>query len=309
MPMPAGQRDIAAVRQFNRFYTRQIGVLEERLLDTPFSLTESRVLYELANRAAPTASELAKDLGLDSGYLSRILRGFEARALLDRTPSESDGRQTHLELTPEGRSAFLPLDERSREAVAAMLEKLGDEQQRRLIGAMGAIEATLGEAAREKPPHLLRPHRPGDMGWVVSRHGALYAQEYGWNIEFEAMVAEIVALFLKNFDAARERCWIAEIDGEPVGSVFVVRHSDEVAKLRLLLVEPRARGLGLGAQLVDECIRFSRQTGYRTLTLWTNHVLHAARHIYQQCGFRLVHEEKHRMFGPELIGQTWELTL
>jgi DNA-binding MarR family transcriptional regulator/N-acetylglutamate synthase-like GNAT family acetyltransferase len=307
--MAAGlERDISAVRQFNRFYTRHIGALEERLLDTPFSLTESRVLYELANRMAPTASELAKDLGLDSAYLSRILRGFESRGLLARTPSEIDGRQTHLELTPEGRSAFLPLDRRSRETVAAMLAKLDETRQRRLIAAMGAIEATLG-APREKPPYLLRPHQPGDMGWVVSRHGALYAQEYGWDIAFEALVAEIVASFLRNFDAARERCWIAEIEGEPVGSVFVVKHSDEVAKLRLLLVEPHARGLGIGARLVDECVRFSRQTGYRMLTLWTNHVLHAARHIYQQRGFRLVQEEKHRMFGPELIGQTWELTL
>jgi DNA-binding MarR family transcriptional regulator/GNAT superfamily N-acetyltransferase len=302
------ERDISAVRQFNRFYTRQIGALEERLLDTPFSLTESRVLYELANRTAPTASELAKDLGLDPAYLSRILRGFESRGLLARTPSEIDGRQTHLELTQEGRNAFLPLDRRSRETVAAMLAKLDETRQRRLIAAMGAIEATLG-ATRDKPPCLLRPHQPGDMGWVVSRHGALYAQEYGWDIAFEALVAEIVASFLRNFDAARERCWIAEIEGEAVGSAFVVKHSDEVAKLRLLLVEPHARGLGVGARLVDECVRFSRQTGYRMLTLWTNHVLHAARHIYQQRGFRLVQEEKHRMFGPELIGQTWELTL
>jgi len=308
--MAAGlERDIAAVRQFNRFYTRQIGVLEERLLDTPFSLTESRLLYELANRAAPTASELAKDLGLDPGYLSRILRGFESRGLVERTPSEIDGRQTHLELTPEGRSAFLPLDRRSRTAVAAMLETLGEAQQRRLIAAMSTIEAMLGAPARDEPPYRLRAHRPGDMGWVVSRHGALYAQEYGWNIGFEALVAEIVASFLKNFDASRERCWIAEIDGEPVGSVFVVKQSDQVAKLRLLLVEPHARGLGIGARLVEECVRFSRQTGYKTLALWTNHVLHAARHIYERAGFRLVQEEKHRMFGPELIGQTWELTL
>jgi DNA-binding MarR family transcriptional regulator/GNAT superfamily N-acetyltransferase len=307
--MAAGmERDIAAVRQFNRFYTRQIGVLEERLLDTPFSLTESRVLYELAHRKAPTASELANDLGLDPAYLSRILRGFESRGLLARTPSEIDGRQTHLELTPEGRNAFLPLDRRSRETVAAMLAKLDEPLQRRLVAAMRAIEATLG-APRDKPPYLLRPHQPGDMGWVLSRHGALYAQEYGWNTAFEALVAEIVASFLRNFDATRERCWIAEIDGEPVGSVFVVKHSEDVAKLRLLLVQPHARGLGIGARLVEECVRFSRQTGYRTLTLWTNHVLHAARHIYQQCGFRLVQEEKHRMFGPELIGQTWELPL
>ena len=307
--MAAGlEHDIAAVRQFNRFYTRQIGVLEERLLDTPFSLTESRVLYELANRPAPTASELAKDLGIDPGYLSRILRGFESRGFLARTPSDTDGRQAHLELTSAGRDAFRPLDRRSREAVTAMLEPLDEARQRRLVAAMGAIEATLGSPCA-KPSYLLRAHRPGDMGWVVSRHGALYAREYGWNLAFEGMVAEIVAAFLENFDPARERCWIAEIAGEPVGSVFVVKHSDEVAKLRLLLVEPHARGLGLGARLVDECIRFSRETGYKTLTLWTNHVLHAARHIYERAGFRLVHEEKHRMFGPELIGQTWELTL
>ena len=207
--MAAGlERDVAAVRQFNRFYTRRIGVLEERLLDTPFSLTESRLLYELANRAAPTASELAKDLGLDPGYLSRILRSFESRGLVVRTPSAIDGRQSHLELTPQGRSAFFPLDRRSREAVAAMLEKLGEAQQRRLIAAMAAIEATLG-APRDKPPYLLRPHQPGDMGWVVSRHGALYAREHGWNLALEALGAEIVAAFIKNFDAARERCWIA----------------------------------------------------------------------------------------------------
>jgi DNA-binding MarR family transcriptional regulator/GNAT superfamily N-acetyltransferase len=302
------ERDIAAVRQFNRFYTRQIGVLEERLLDTPFSLAESRVLYELANRTAPTASELAKELGLDAGYLSRILRSFESRGLIARTPSATDGRQTHLELTADGRSAFLPLDQRSRDAVTAMLQKLGEAQQHRLVAAMGAIEATLG-APPDEPLYVLRPHRSGDMGWVVSRHGALYTQEYGWNLAFEGMVAEIVAAFIQNFDADRERCWIAEIDGEPVGSVFVVKHSDKVAKLRLLLVEPHARGLRIGARLVQECVLFSRQTGYKTLTLWTNHVLVAARHIYQQCGFSLVHEEKHRMFGPELIGQTWELML
>jgi DNA-binding MarR family transcriptional regulator/GNAT superfamily N-acetyltransferase len=301
--------NVAAVRQFNRFYTRQIGVLEERLLDTPFSLAESRVLYELANRPCVTASELAKDLGLDPGYLSRILRAFESQGLLARTPSASDGRQTHLELTATGRDAFRPLDARSRDAVAAMLDRLDAGRQQKLVSAMTAIEATLGARAHGKPPYLLRAHRAGDMGWVVSRHGVLYAQEYGWNLAFEGLVAEIAAAFLKNFDLNREHCWIAEIDGEPVGSVFVVKQSDEIAKLRLLLVEPHARGLGIGARLVEECILFARQTGYRTLTLWTNHVLHAARHIYQQAGFRLVHEEKHRMFGPELIGQTWELPL
>jgi len=303
------QRHVAEIRRFNRFYTRRIGVLEERLLDTPFSLAESRVLYELANRDAPTATELAKELGLDPGYLSRMLRRFESSGLVVRTRSRSDGRQSHLELTPEGRGAFAPLDQRSHDAVAAMLAGLENGQQQKLVAAMRAIEALLRARPRDERPYVLRPHQPGDMGWVVSRHGALYAQEYGWNIEFEALVAEIVTQFIKQFDPSRERCWIAEIDGEPVGSVFVVKQSDQVAKLRLLLVEPHARGLGIGARLVEECVRFSRQTGYKTLTLWTNHVLHAARHIYQRCGFRLVHEEKHHMFGPELIGQTWELTL
>ena len=304
------QRHVAEIRRFNRFYTRRIGVLEERLLDTPFSLAESRVLYELANRDAPTATELAKELGLDPGYLSRMLRRFESSGLVVRTRSRSDGRQSHLELTPEGRGAFAPLDQRSHDAVAAMLAGLENGQQQKLVAAMRAIEALLRARPRDERPYvLLRPHRPGDMGWVVSRHATLYAQEYGWNLAFEALVAEIAAAFIKNFDASRERCWIAEIDGEPVGSVFVVKQSDQVAKLRLLLVEPHARGLGIGARLVEECVRFSRQTGYKTLTLWTNHVLHAARHIYQRCGFRLVHEEKHHMFGPELIGQTWELTL
>lgn len=300
---------VAAVRRFNRFYTRQIGLLQESYLKSQFSLSQVRVLYELAHRERPTATELGRELGLDPGYLSRILRLFEKRGILKRTPSKADGRQSHLFLTARGQAAFAPLNTRSREEIGSMLRALRAWDQIRLVDSMHAIEGVLGAPPEKKVPYLLRPHRPGDMGWVVSRHGALYAQEYGWNIDLEAMVAEIVASFLKNFDAARERCWIADIDGEPVGSVFVVKHSDEIAKLRLLLVEPRARGLGLGARLVDECIRFSRQTGYKTLILWTHSVLHAARHVYEQAGFRLVHEEKHRMFGPELIGQTWELTL
>ena len=299
-------QDIAAVRHFNRFYTRQIGALEERLLDSPFSLTESRVLYELANRARPSAAELAKDLGLDPGYLSRILRSFAERGLIARKPSASDGRQSEIELTPKGRDAFLPLDQRSRDAVAATLEPLGVAERQRLTTAMRAIETMLN-GRREKPAYVLRPPRPGDMGWVVSRHGALYAQEYGWTVALEALVAEVVAEFVRKFDPARERCWIADIDGEPVGSIFLVKQSDAIAKLRLLLVEPHARGLGIGDRLVEECVRFARQAGYRTVTLWTHDVLHAARRIYQQHGFKLVHEERHREFGPELNGQTWEL--
>jgi DNA-binding MarR family transcriptional regulator/GNAT superfamily N-acetyltransferase len=306
---PISEQRIAAVRRFTRFYTKQIGVLREGLHDSPFSLTQARVLYELANRAAPTAAEIARDLGLDPGYLSRILRAFGQRGLIARTPSDKDGRQSHLSLTPAGRQAFAPLDRGSHDEVAAMLGRLGDGGQARLIEAMVAVERLLGERPADAPPYLLRPHQPGDMGWVVSRHGALYAQEYNWDMEFEALVAEIVAAFIRNFDPRRERCWIAEIDGAPVGSVFLVKQSEEVGKLRLLLVEPQARGLGIGARLVAECIRFARSCGYRTLTLWTNDVLVAARRIYERAGFRLVEEEKHHSFGHDLVGQNWELAL
>jgi DNA-binding MarR family transcriptional regulator/GNAT superfamily N-acetyltransferase len=303
------EQRIAAVRRFTRFYTRHIGVLREGLHASPFSLTEARVLYELANRAAPTAADIARDLGLDAGYLSRILRGFAQRGLLARARSPADGRQSHLSLTPAGREAFAPLDRGSHDEVAAMLAPLSDAAQARLIEAMTTVEHLLGERLSDAAPYLLRPHQPGDMGWVVSRHGALYAQEYRWNMEFEALVADIVAAFIKNFDAQCERCWIAELDGAPVGSVFLVKQSDDVAKLRLLLVEPRARGLGIGARLVSECIRFARLTGYHTLTLWTNDVLVSARRIYQGAGFRLVAEEKHHSFGHDLVGQNWELDL
>jgi len=304
----AGQR-IAAVRQFTRFYTKHIGVLREGLHESPFSLTQARVLYELAHRTAPTAADIARDLGLDAAYLSRILRAFAQRGLIARTRSDKDARQTHLSLTPAGREAFAPLDRGSHQEVAAMLAPLSAGAQARLIAAMGTIEQLLGKDTREAPPYLLRPHQPGDMGWVVGRHGALYAQEYRWNMEFEALVADIVAAFIRNFEERRERCWIAEVDGAPVGSVFLVKQSDDVAKLRLLLVEPQARGLGIGARLVSECIRFARITGYRTLTLWTNDVLIAARRIYQAAGFRLVQEEKHRSFGHDLVGQNWEMEL
>jgi DNA-binding MarR family transcriptional regulator/GNAT superfamily N-acetyltransferase len=300
---------IAAVRRFTRFYTRQIGVLGEGLHASPFSLTEARVLYELANRPAPTASDIARDLGLDAGYLSRILRGFAQRGLLARTRSQNDGRESHLTLTPAGREAFVPLDRGSHDEVGAMLAPLSEAAQARLVDAMATVEGLLGARSKATPPYLLRPHQVGDMGWVVSRHGALYAQEYNWNIEFEALVAEIVAAFIKNFDARRERCWIAEVDGTRVGSVFLVKQSDEIGKLRLLLVESQARGMGIGARLVTECMRFARLSGYRTLTLWTNDVLVAARRIYQAAGFRLVQEEKHHSFGHDLVGQNWELDL
>jgi DNA-binding MarR family transcriptional regulator/GNAT superfamily N-acetyltransferase len=300
---------IDAVRRFNRFFTRRIGVLREGLLHSPYSLTEARVLFEISHRDEPSASELVRDLGLDPGYLSRILARFERRGLVDRVRSETDGRRRILSLTPEGEEAFALLDERSRQEVAEMLAEIPEGGQRRLLEAMQSIESILSESFKFSEPFILRPHEPGDMGWVVHRHGVLYAQEYGWDERFEALVARIVADFVNNYDPAKERCWIAELGGERVGCVFLVRASDTVAKLRLLLVEPEARGLGLGARLVDECIRFARSRGYKAITLWTNSVLDAARHIYEARGFVLVDEEAHHSFGRDLVGQNWELAL
>jgi len=300
---------VAAVRRFNRFYTRQMGLLQESYLKSQFSLSQVRVLYELAHRERPTATELGRELGLDPGYLSRILRLFERRGLLKRTPSKADGRQSHLFLTARGQAAFAPLNTRSREEIGSMLRALRARDQIRLVDSMHAIEDVLGAQPEKKVPYLLRPHRPGDMGWVVSRHGALYAQEYGWDETFEALVAGIVKKFIEHYDPRKERCWIAEKDGEPVGSVFVVKQSATVAKLRLMLVEPKARGLGIGARLVDECVRFAGQTGYGKITLWTNSVLRAARRIYKEAGFRLIRQERHRSFGHDLVGETWDLKL
>ncbi len=302
-------RRVEAVRRFNRFYTRQIGVLHEGLLRSPFSLTEARVIYELAHRERATASELGAELGLDAGYLSRILRGFQDRGLLAKQPSETDGRQSILSLTEQGREAFATLNARSRAEIETMLKGLSAADQNRLVEAMHIIEELLGARPERRVPYLLRPHRPGDMGWVVHRHGVLYAEEYGWDERFEALVAEIVAKFIANFDPQRERCWIAEREGEIVGSVFLVRRTDGVAQLRLLLVEPKARGLGIGTRLVDECIRFARYAGYGKIVLWTNSVLLAARHIYEKAGFRLVQEEPHHSFGHDLIGENWEREL
>ncbi|PYN77878.1 MAG: MarR family transcriptional regulator [Candidatus Rokuibacteriota bacterium] len=303
------EQRVATVRRFNRFYTKQIGLLHEGYLESSFSLAEARVLYELAHRDKPAATELARELGLDAGYLSRILRGFERRRLIRRTPSKADRRQSHLSLTERGRAAFAPLNVRSRADIGAMLDRLGPGEQRRLIEAMQTIEGFLGAPAESRAAYVLRPHQPGDMGWVVHRHGALYGQEYGWDEQFEALVASVVAKFIQNFDPKRERCWIAEKDGEIVGSVFLVSASRTVAQLRLLLVEPKARGLGIGGHLVTECVRFARQVGYRKITLWTNSVLRAARRIYEAAGFRLVRKERHRSFGRDLIGETWELSL
>jgi DNA-binding MarR family transcriptional regulator/N-acetylglutamate synthase-like GNAT family acetyltransferase len=300
---------IDAVRRFNRFFTRRIGVLREGLLHTPYSLTEARILFEISHRDDLTASDLSRELGLDPGYLSRILARLGRRGLIDKVRSETDGRRRLLSLTSEGEDAFSLLDARSREEVAEMLGELSEGDQRRLLEAMWTIESVLTRGFKFSEPFFLRQHEPGDMGWVVHRHGVLYAREYGWDEHFEALVAQIVADFINNHDPAKERCWIAEMRGEIVGCVFVVRASDTVAKLRLLLVEPGARGLGLGTRLVEECIRFARSRGYETLTLWTNSVLDAARRIYEQQGFKLVEEEEHHSFGHDLVGQNWELTL
>jgi DNA-binding MarR family transcriptional regulator/GNAT superfamily N-acetyltransferase len=310
MAETAIEQQIETVRRFNRFYTRQIGLLQDGYLESPYSLTEVRVLYELAHRAQATASVLGKDLGLDASYLSRILRRFEARGLIAREASSADGRQKVLRLTDVGKRAFAPLDARARDDVAAMLQTLTTPERDRLVNAMRTVEGVLGQGpALRNELYLLRPHRPGDMGWVVHRHGVLYAQEYGWDEQFEALVASIVAEFIQNFDPKWERCWIAERDGENIGSIFLVRQSDDVAKLRLLLVEPSARGLGLGTRLVNECVAFARLAGYGKLTLWTNDVLRAARRIYEGAGFRLVHQAPHHSFGHDLIEQTWELDL
>jgi len=304
------ERRVEAARRFNRFYTRQIGLLRRGAYDSPFSLTEVRVLYELAHREQPTATELGRDLGLDAGYLSRMLRGFEKRALVTRTRSAADGRQSHLSLTALGRKVFAPLEARSHDEVAALLSGLAPAAQARVVGAMQTIEGLL---SRDRPPpatpYLLRSPQPGDLGWVVHRHGAVYAQEYGYDAQFEALVAEIVARFVQRFDPERERCWIAERDGAAVGSVFLVARSGTVAQLRLLLVEPQARGSGLGSRLVDECVRFARQAGYRKLVLWTQSELSAARRLYQAAGFRIVGKERNHSFGKALVSETWALDL
>ena len=300
---------VEVVRRFNRFYTKQIGVLHEKLLRSPFPLTEARVIYELAHHEKTTATELSTELGLDAGYLSRLLRSFKKRGLIHKQPSQTDGRQTFLSLTERGQGAFAMLNSRSRSEVGAMLSDFSAADQNRLVKAMQTIEELLGAKPEHKVPYLLRPHQPGDMGWVVHRHGVLYAEEYGWDEQFDALVASIVAKFIQHFKPKQERCWMAEMGGEIVGSVFLVRKSRMVAQLRLLLVEPKARGLGIGTRLVNECIRFARQAGYRKIVLWTNSVLDAARHIYEEAGFHLVGEEPHHSFGHDLVGQTWELKL
>jgi DNA-binding MarR family transcriptional regulator/ribosomal protein S18 acetylase RimI-like enzyme len=306
----AGGDMVAAVRAFNRFYTRQVGALNERLLASRFSLAEVRVLYELAHREALTAAMLGKDLGLDAGYLSRLLASFVQRGLVRRASSQADARQRVLGLTEKGRTTFSRLDRLASAEIDGVLAPLGVSDRRRLLAAMETIRTLLDpRAAADGAQFLLRPPQPGDYGWVVHRHGALYAEEYGWDERFEALVAEVVAAFVQKHDPKRERCWIAERRGEVVGSVFVVKKSETVAQLRLLYVEPSARGLGIGRRLVDECLRFARRTRYRKMTLWTQSTLTAARRIYAAAGFTLVRAEPHESFGYPLTAEIWETKL
>jgi DNA-binding MarR family transcriptional regulator/N-acetylglutamate synthase-like GNAT family acetyltransferase len=300
---------VESMRRFNRFYTKQIGLLSEHILKSQFSLAEARVIYELAQREKATATEMGAELGLDAGYLSRLLAAFKKRGLISKKPSETDGRQSVIWLTDKGRKAFTELNAHSHGEVESLLGRLPQADQNRLIDAMRVIEEVLGARPEQKVPYVIRPHRPGDIGWVTHRHGVIYNEEYGWDEEFEALVAEIAAKFIRNYDPKRERCWIAERGGEIAGCIFLVKKTNTVAQLRLLLVEPSARGMGIGKRLVNECVRFARQTGYKKITLWTNSLLDAARHIYEEAGFRLVKEAPHHSFGHDLVGQNWELKL
>ena len=306
--MAVSTDQISAVRAFNRDYTRRIGVLSQGLLDSPYSLTEVRVMYEIAHRPRVMAAQLAVELGLDRGYLSRILKGFGAKGLLARAASAEDARRQHLRLTPAGRRVFAPLERRSQQQVRSMLSELDGSRRQALLEAMSVIRLAFGAAGGQAQVSL-RTHRPGDMGWVVERHGALYFREYGWNEEFEALVAGITAEFIRKLDPARERCWIAEAHGRRLGCIFLVARESGTARLRLLLVEPEARGLGLGRTLVSECVRFARAAGYERIVLWTQDNLAAARHLYEQAGFTRTAREPHHSFGHDLVGETWQLEL
>ena len=308
--MTAIEQRTGAVRRFNRFYTRQIGVLRKNYLDSPYSLGESRVLYEILHDAR-TATEVARALDLDAGYLSRVLRNFEKQGLISRRVSDKDARQSHLTITARGRNAFAPLEKRSQATVATMLGKLADDDQARLVAAMHTIETLLAgnpEAAAARG-YTLREPKPGDFGWIVTRHAELYAQEYGWTSPFEGLCAQIVADFANKNDPACERCWIAELNGENVGTIMLVKDSEEVARLRLLLVDPKGRGLGLGNRLVDECVRFARAAGYKKITLWTHSVLTAARHIYEKAGFKLTASEPRHTWSKDVVAEFWDLDL
>jgi DNA-binding MarR family transcriptional regulator/GNAT superfamily N-acetyltransferase len=300
-----------AVRRFNRFYTRQIGVLRKNYLDSPYSLAEMRVFYEITHAGARTASDIARALDLDAGYLSRVLGKFEKQGLITRKAFKEDARQSRIALTARGIKTFAPYERRSQQQAGAILKKLDDVAQAKLVAAMQAIENLLGENSgiARKPDYILRPPRPGDLGWIVSRHAELYALEYGWIEPFEGLCAQIVADFVSKYDPARERCWIAELNGENVGTVMLVKDSDDVARLRLLLVDPKGRGIGLGARLVDECVGFARAAGYKKITLWTHSVLSAARRIYEKAGFRLTSSEPRHTWSKDVVAEFWDLDL
>ncbi|KRR29687.1 bifunctional helix-turn-helix transcriptional regulator/GNAT family N-acetyltransferase [Bradyrhizobium retamae] len=305
----AADKQIDAVRGFSRFYTRKLGIIEPKLLHSPFTLQEARIIYEIAHRSTCTATDLTRDLGLDPGFLSRTLQALQRRQIVTRKPSKDDGRVNELSLTAKGRTASAELERRSREEVGSLLASLEDSQRAAVVQAMTTIERALERPTEKPAAFLLRSHRPGDIGWVISSQAKAYAEEYGWDISYEALVAEICAQFIKTYDASREHCWIAEAGGEPVGSIFLVKGSDDVAKLRLLLVEKKARGLGVGRALVEQCVRAAREKGYKKMTLWTQSILVAARGIYQAAGFCRVKEEPHHSFGVDLVGETWELDL
>lgn len=298
-----------SMRRFNRFYTNKIGVLHKGLLDSPYSLTEARVIYELGQHESCTASQLNDELDLDTGYLSRILSNFHKKGLILKETSKEDGRRSILRLSESGQEAYAGLNTRSQREIENLLSKLESQEQASLVKAMQAIERILGASPEQKVPYILRPPQPGDLGWVVARHGALYAREYQWDERFEGFVAGIIAEYTRNYDPGMERCWIAEVNGENAGSVFVVKKSEDIAKLRMLLVDPKARGMGIGKRLVQECLRFAQEKGYKKMTLWTNSCLLAARHIYQKVGFELVDSEPYHDFGQDLVGETWEIDL
>lgn len=308
---PRMQDSVAAFRRFNRFYTRILGLLNERLVESGFSLTEGRILFELTHRGHSGAKQIGDEFGLDTGYLSRILRRLEDRGLISRTPLPADARNSVLRLTRKGKAAFADLDRRWTVHAAGILGSLTPASCATIVRSMHAIESALSPDPVARAPFVLRPHRPGDMGWVIARNAVLYAQEYGWDGTYEALVARICADFIANFSPTRERCWIAERNGDPLGCIFCVQHPEQpdTAKLRLLLVEPAARGLGLGRALVTECVSFARISGYKRMTLWTQSILKSAHHLYEQAGFKLTKDEPHHSFGVDLIGQTWELEL
>jgi len=304
----AGDAAVAAVRGFNRFYTNVIGLLRGKYLDTPYSLTEARLLFELAQREASEVTDLRRTVDIDPGYLSRILARFETDGLITRQRSAADARRQVIQLTGTGRSAVAGLDARSAEQTRDMLTGVRDDDRRRLLDAMHVITESLTESPRPRG-YLLRAPQPGDMGWVVQRNAAVYAAEFGWDTSYEALVARIVADYVDNRDPEAEAAWIAEVDGTPAGCVFCVRVNATTARLRLLLVEPWARGLGIGSRLVEEVLRFARQAGYAQITLWTNDVLADARRIYQRAGFTLDNESHHHSFGKDLTGQNWSRRL